>query len=117
MRPIVTALLSVFFVLPATDSIAQYKNVLVDGYTAPEETSICINPKNPAQIMAGANVVNAYRSNDTGNTWQRISLHSSYGVWGDPVIDVDTQGTFYYFHLSNPGEEFPTRSSGWVDRI
>ena len=29
------------------------------------------------------------------------TLTSSYGVWGDPVIDVDNLGNFYFFHLSN----------------
>ena len=33
------------------------------------------------------------------------------GVWGDPCLIVDTAGTFYYFHLSNPDD------GNWIDRI
>jgi hypothetical protein len=39
------------------------------------------------------------------------SLTSSHGVWGDPVLDVDTHGNFYFFHLSNPS------TGNWIDRI
>ena len=39
-------------------------------------------------------------------------LTSSLGVWGDPVIDVDNEGSFYFLHLSNEyGDE------DWLDRI
>lgn len=38
-------------------------------------------------------------------------MTSSYGVWGDPNIIVDTAGHFYFFHLSNPPQ------GSWIDRI
>ena len=38
-------------------------------------------------------------------------MNSTYGVWGDPVIDVDMDGNFYFFHLSNPFD------GNWIDRI
>ena len=47
---------------------------------------------------------------DSGETWIGNILTSSYGVWGDPVIDVDTFGNFYFFHLSNIPDK-------WIDRI
>jgi hypothetical protein len=74
-----------------------------------------INPKNVAEIVAGANLNNVYVSSDTGNTWQRKTLSSSYGVWGDPFIAADTSGKFYFFHLSAPtGNPF---APDWLDRI
>jgi hypothetical protein len=33
------------------------------------------------------------------------------GVWGDPVMLVDNDGNYYFFHLSNP------TSGSWIDRI
>jgi hypothetical protein len=70
-----------------------------------------MDPKNPARIIAAANLNNYFVSSDTGRTWLPKKLTSSYGVWGDPVISVDTTGNFYYFHLSNPP------SGNWIDRI
>lgn len=87
------------------------QNVMISNTNYPEEPSIKINPKNPAFIVAGANLNNYYYSADTGRTWQKGILTSPYGVWGDPVIDVDTLGHFYFFHLSNPP------SGSWIDRI
>ncbi len=89
----------------------QSQNVMISNSNYPEEPSIKINPKNPRFIVAGANLNNYFFSSDTGRTWQQGILTSPYGVWGDPVIDVDTAGHFYFFHLSNP----PTGS--WIDRI
>jgi len=84
---------------------------MISSQNYPEEPSIKMNPKNPAIIVAGANLNNFYYSSDTGRTWNRGQLTSSHGVWGDPVIEVDTMGNFYFFHLSNP----PT--GNWIDRI
>jgi hypothetical protein len=89
---------------------SQHKNVLISNQYDPEEVTICINPKNPALIAAGANIDNYYFSSDTGKTWRGGQLKSPYGVWGDPCIVADTAGDFYYFHLSNPV------GGSWVDR-
>lgn len=89
---------------------AQHKNILISNQNSPEEVSICINPKKPKQIVAGANISNFYFSNDTGKTWRSGELESSYGVWGDPSIVCDTFGHFYYFHLSDP------QDGNWIDR-
>ena len=91
-------------------SFSQHKNILISDQYDPEEVTICINPKNPDQITAGANLDNYYFSNDTGKTWRGGQLKSPYGVWGDPCIIADTNGNFYYFHLSNP------INGSWVDR-
>jgi len=90
--------LLVFF---STSVFGQFKNVMISDYFMPEEVSIAINPKNPAQIVAGANINNYYFSSDTGKTWEHANLKSTYGVGGDPVVITDTAGNFYYFHLSD----------------
>ncbi|MEI6456484.1 MAG: T9SS type A sorting domain-containing protein [bacterium] len=83
-------------------SSAQTTNVLIgeplDSW-APNEPSVCINPKNPDEIIIGANADNYYSSADGGVTWTHGVLASSYGVNCDPVILCDTAGNFYYFHL------------------
>ncbi len=94
---------------------AQPQNIFISSTAAPNEPSICIDPRNPAVMVAGANLNNLYYSTDTGATWTRRALQSPYGVWGDPVIGVDTHGHFYFFHLSAPsGNSF---SPDWIDRI
>jgi hypothetical protein len=79
-----------------------YTNVMISSQNQPEEVSICINPKNINQLSAGANIDNYYYSTNGGTTWSAGTLTSSYSVWGDPAITVDTAGNFYYFHLTNP---------------
>jgi hypothetical protein len=90
---------------------AQYPNVLIGNENDPNEPSICINPKNPDQMVAGANTDSYYYSSDGGLTWTSGILTSGYGVWGDPVVISDTAGHFYFFHLSVP--TWPQ----WLDRI
>jgi hypothetical protein len=82
----------------------------------PCEPTICINPRNPQQVAAGAILNEHYWSDDGGRTWQNGDLKSSFGVFGDPVIIADTAGAFYYAHLSDP------EGKGWsserlLDRI
>ncbi|MEW6773165.1 MAG: sialidase family protein [Bacteroidota bacterium] len=91
--------------------------ITISDKDEPEEVSIAINPKNPAQIVVGANVDQLYLSNDTGRTWtyQRIKCEP-YGVYGDPVLLWDTSNTFYYFHLSEPDKKL-VPDGNWIDRI
>lgn len=85
---------------------------MISNNGSPNETSIVMDPKHPNVLVAGANLKGVYTSIDTGRTWKEDSLFSSYGVWGDPVLAVDTMGSFYFFHLSN------LRPFGaWIDRI
>lgn len=100
----------ILFVLPFVIR-AQHANVVISTIAAPNEPSIIISPKNPLNMVAGANLDNVYYSHDGGLTWTINTLSSSQGVWGDPVIGADTAGHFYFFHLSNP----PT--GNWIDRI
>jgi hypothetical protein len=104
---LVTAFLFSFFSLQA-----QYLNVKIDDVDLPEEPSIAINPKNPNQMVAGANINFYYHTDDGGLTWQKGLLDSPWGVWGDPCIIVDTNGYFYFIHLANP----PSPGT-WIDRI
>lgn len=92
-------------------TFSQAQNIKISAINSPNEPSIMLNPKQPKYMVAGANINSCYISSDTGRTWQRQSLSSSFGVWGDPTIAVDTAGHFYFFHLSNPP------AGSWIDRI
>ncbi len=100
-----------FLLLLSNTLCAQHINVIISDQFDPNEPSIMINPRNTNQIVAGANLDNYYYSADAGLSWTKGTLTSSNGVWGDPVIIVDTNGSFYFFHLSNPPE------GTWIDRI
>lgn len=97
------------FLFASQTATAQFENILIKE--SPKEPSICINPKNTNELVAGANGDNFFYSHDGGLTWESGHLTSSWGVWGDPCLVADTSGNFYYSHLSNTG------GSGWLDRI
>lgn len=84
---------------------------MISNTHSPQEPSIAINPGNTRQLVAGANLNNFYYSSDGGNSWKTGTLKSKLGVWGDPVLIVDTAGIFYFFHLSDCSE------GNWIDRI
>ncbi len=102
-------LLSFFLIITAL--FGQHTNVLISSDYDPNEPSIIINPKNTNQMVAGANLNNYYYSTNGGLSWITDTMHSSYGVWGDPAMLVDTSGSYYFFHLSNPD------MGNWIDRI
>ncbi len=108
MKSIVIVLLAVYSVF------GQVKNIQINDPNSldPEEVTIAINPANPAQAAAGANITYSYRSSDGGLSWTQKSMTSTYGVWGDPSVIYDADGNLYFAHLSNPS------SLGyWIDRI
>jgi len=109
MKTLNSLVVFLFFALVARQVASQ--NVMISNQNSPNEPSIKINPSNTDILVAGANLNNYYSSSDSGLTWTNNILSSSYGVWGDPVIDVDVDGNFYFFHLSNPV------SGNWIDRI
>ncbi len=84
---------------------------MISNEDFPNEPSIMIDPKNPNVLIGGSNLNNCYISADTGSTWTKLDITSTYGVWGDPAIGVDTSGHFFFFHLSNPSD------GNWIDRI
>jgi len=104
--PLVSLLL-LFFEM----SFAQYQNVMISDEQNPNEPSIIMNPKNPDQLVAGANTKSFYYSIDGGFNWTRQTMTSNYRVAGDPCLVTDTSGFFYYLHLSNP------TNGSWLDRI
>lgn len=95
----------------------QFTNVLISNLNSPEEVAIAINPKNTSQVVAGANLKNAYRSSDGGLTWSTQQLSCpAYDVYGDPVLIWDTANACYYIHLSNTNPNI-TPGGSWVDRV
>ena len=82
----------------------------------PCEPSICIDPTNPNNIVAGSVLNYVHTSNDGGFTWNTKELKSEFGVWGDPSIVADNNGDFYYFHLSDP-DGTNWKSKRILDRI
>ncbi len=85
----------------------QFENILLPvpkkaTYHASQvEPSICINPKNTNEVIAGSVMNDYYYSEDGGKTWKSKSIKSKYGVNGDPTMLIDTLGRYIYFHLSN----------------
>lgn len=65
------------------------------------EPSICINPKNTNEVIAGSVMNDYYYSSDGGRSWKSKSISSKWGVNGDPCMLIDMLGRYYYFHLSN----------------
>ena len=107
---IIGILLSGYSVL----SFSQHQNILIDdeeGNYPPCEPSIIINPANTSHMVAGAILDRYYYSTDGGLHWNKGQLSSPSGVWGDPVVAVDNNGSYYFFHLSNPP------GTAFVDRI
>ncbi|MFQ6611078.1 MAG: sialidase family protein [Fidelibacterota bacterium] len=104
----------VILLLFVTTLVAQYPNIQInqsDASIEPEEVTIAINPTNPLNLVAGANIDYYYTSIDGGLTWTEGNLTSDLGVWGDPCVIFDSDGNAYYVHLSNPSEGY------WIDRI
>lgn len=92
---------------------AQFQNVQVNHPESltPNEVSIAINPVQPNQIAAGANIDYFYFTEDFGRSWSESELSSSLGVWGDPCLLFDNDNNIYFAHLSNP------QNGTWIDRI
>ena len=105
-------ILTIVILLFALPGFSQYQNVMISNVSSPNEPSICMNPRNPDQVIAAANTDKYFVSSDGGFTWFAGILTSpGYRVWGDPCIIIDTAGSFYFLHLSYvPG-------GPWIDRI
>lgn len=87
--------------------------IKISDKNAPEEVTICINPKNPKVIVAAANINSLYISRNGGKKWTMREMTSKYGVYGDPVLVADpVSGYFYYFHLA-----WPFGNGDWLDRM
>lgn len=81
------------------------KTIRIDSslfQVGPCEPSICISPTN-TDIVAGGSILDKfYLSQDGGKTWDISRLKSTHGVYGDPVIRMDSENNIYYAHLANP---------------
>ncbi|MFM2047487.1 MAG: hypothetical protein RI955_33, partial [Bacteroidota bacterium] len=53
------------------------QSIIIDSINNSNEPSIAMNPKNPLQLVAGANTDNVYHSNDGGKTWIKKKLTST----------------------------------------
>ncbi len=107
-------LLAVLF--PAVSPVwSQFPNIQVSAPSSynPEEVTIAINPTNPLNLAAGANINYYYYSLDGGATWEEGNLLSPLGVWGDPCVTFDADGNLYFGHLSRPN----TYDGSFLDRI
>lgn len=67
---------------------AQYQNIRISATSSndPEEVTITINPTNPLNLAAGANLNYYYYSTNGGLNWTQGLLGSTFGVWGDPCV-------------------------------
>lgn len=82
------------------------------------EPSVAVDPKGTSVYLGSVlNQLHRNLSNGAPNAWDRgITLQSSFGVYGDPILAHDDQGRLYYLHLADPSG---TGRSGetWLDRI
>lgn len=84
------------------------------GINNSNEPSIAVSSNDPAKVCIATNNDQIYTSNDTGHTWERSTLTSSHGVYGDPVLLPAPDGRIYITHLSRTeGKEW----GEWFDRI
>lgn len=97
-KPLYVLLLCCCTVLVSAPLTAQQTVVRMDRPgTQPEEVSIAINPTNPDNIIAGANIRYYFYSFDGGETWTQRTLPS--GTWGDPSVVFDKTGRAYIGNL------------------
>jgi|FLOH01.1.fsa_nt_gi hypothetical protein len=113
LKSIIPKAISLALIFFSISGYAQYQNIMISAPGASvSEPSICMNPQNTNQLVAGSNLNKFYVSDDGGYNWSIGTLTSpQYGVWGDPCIIVDTAGDFYFLHLANPSV------GSWIDRI
>lgn len=94
---------------------AQYQNVMISDVFNPNEPSIIMDINQQDLLLVGASLNSYFISLDTGLTWTQAQLISDLGVYGDPVVVVDSESKFYFLHLSNPYEFYPDGDT--LDRI
>lgn len=99
MRSLVLLLILTAIALSST-AAQPYVNVQVNSrMNSPEETSICINPSNPDNIVGAAqSPCRYYYSFDGGLSWGEGDLSDPYDL-GDPAITFDRQGNAYYCYI------------------
>jgi len=87
------------------------------------EVPVVVNPRNPLQILSGANDYNCpniqgfYASSDGGTTWTRTCLNSIAGDFGegDPGVGYDLHNTAYISGIdANSGIVFEKSTNNGV---
>lgn len=116
MKQIILLVL-LFFI--SNNAFSQYKNIKVNSTHKafePEEPALSINPTNPLNILAAANIDFYYYTFDGGATWTEGRLPGPI-VYGDPVVYFDALGNAYYTHLgpfNNTGIYWAKSTDGGV---
>ncbi|OQY03591.1 MAG: hypothetical protein B6I20_04710 [Bacteroidetes bacterium 4572_117] len=98
---------------------------MISNLHKPNEPVIVINPTNTdILLVAASNLNNYFTSNNGGESWDVFQLESTFGVWGDPALAVDTAGNFYFFHSVDDGKtwmdeelELTSVPGGWAYSI
>lgn len=96
----------------ATKSVSIGANIDASNEAGPQsETSIAINPNNPAQIVAGSNEIfrdpmRAYYSTNGGASYTGVDLplpppivKNGFDFGSDPSVAWDTHGNVYYGYI------------------
>ena len=95
--------------LAGAAALAQDGNTRISQGGTPEEVSIAINPVNPDNIIAGANIRYYYWSTDGGATWAQSQLPQN--TYGDPCLIFGPDGRAYYAHLTLGWDAITVRTS------
>ncbi len=105
------ALFTVLFcLLLSAKASAQAENIRIDAPGGnPEEVTIAINPTNPDNLVAGANLRYVFHSMDGGRTWEQNLLPQ--GTWGDPCVIFDKDGRAYMANLTYGWDAITVRHS------
>ena len=103
----IKSILTILIAMVSVGLSAQFTNVELPlpkeatYFYSQVEPSIYIDPNKPKKVVAGSVMNDYYYSKDGGKTWKSKSMYSQFGVNGDPCLLVDSEGYYYYFHLSN----------------
>ncbi|HCR53464.1 MAG TPA: glycosyl hydrolase [Cytophagales bacterium] len=113
-------LILILFVLIQWEAIAQFRNIKLaeqqQGGKPMVEPSITINLKDSKNIVAAYSLDQIKYTKDGGETWSETTVTSPFGVYGDVVLESNSKGGLYFFHLSDPSGEGRSNEA-WLDRI
>jgi hypothetical protein len=90
-------ILSLFVCFSNTLLTQPFQNVMIDNTGAPEEPSICINPKNINLVVAAANIDFFYWSSNGGLSWTKGTLTGTYGFGVIHACQWILQAAFTFF--------------------
>ena len=88
--------------------LASIEAIQIDSgfFLGPCEPTICINPANPDNVIAGSVLDNVYVSNDGGKSWTKnITIHEGPSAYSDMVeINKRQLGLLYEGGNKSPYE-------------